>query len=68
MSDSCKTCLHRRDVVQPGAIVPMDICTRNPPMMIGTNQGIMGAQPPIPASLICGEFTGLTGKKLVELL
>jgi hypothetical protein len=56
---TCNDCIHRADVRVPGQIIPVEICTINPPtvVMIPQPQGValQGMQPTLPASRTCGQ-------------
>ncbi len=59
---SCDTCLHCIEAHAPGQITKVKFCTRNPPVLIGTQQGVMSIQPGVPPTNTCGEH------KKVEVL
>ena len=55
---SCVTCIHCVEATPQGQIVPVKFCTRNPPVMVGTPNGIASIQPGLPPTMVCGEYKG----------
>ena len=67
---TCQSCMFVREITMPGAIQKSPICCKNPPvaMAINSNQGmqVVGMQPPIPQSQICGEWRGTLRDTFVD--
>lgn len=57
MPRNCDTCGHCVEANVPGQIMKVKFCTRNPPVMVGSQQGLMSLQPGIPPTNVCGEWS-----------